>query len=139
MSKPATSNSNLKLHAMLERFAKAFTGGDGPAAARCWEVPALIVAEMGTRSVASIEEVERFYGGAVKQYHQMGVSDTRPEVQQVNWLTDHLATVQVRWPYLDAQGHALGDSESSTYVVRIGDDGEPRISVVVMHGARGGA
>lgn len=126
------------LQSMLEIFARAFTRGDGKTAATCWEVPALIVAEQGTKAVATLAEVEDFYGGAAKQYNDMGITDTRPEVQSVTWMTDRLASVHVRWPYLDAKGQARPDSEASTYVMRFGDDGRPRINVVVMMGSKKG-
>jgi len=126
------------LQSMLEAFAKAFTQGDGKAAAVCWEVPALIVTDQGSKAVATLGEVEDFYGGAAKQYNDMGITGTRPEIQSVTWLTERLAAVQVRWPYLDAQGQARPDSEASSYVMRIGDDGRPRITVVVMMGASKG-
>jgi hypothetical protein len=126
------------LQSMLETFARAFTRGDGKTAATCWEVPALIVADQGTKAVTTLAEVEDFYGGAAKQYNDMGITDTRPEVQSVTWMTDRLASVHVRWPYLDAKGQARPDSEASTYVMRFGDDGQPRINVVVMMGSQKG-
>jgi hypothetical protein len=126
------------LQSMLENFARAFTRGDGKTAATCWEVPALIVAEQGTKAVATLAEVEDFYSGAAKQYNDMGITDTRPEVQSVTWMTGRLASVHVRWPYLDAEGQARPDSEASTYVMRFGDDGRPRINVVVMMGSKKG-
>lgn len=127
------------MQSMLETFAKAFTQGDGKTAATCWEVPALIVADQGTKAVATLAEVEDFYGGAAKQYNDMGITDTRPEVQSVTWLTDRMASVHVRWPYLDAKGNARQESEASTYVLRIGDDGRPRICVAAMMGFNKGA
>jgi hypothetical protein len=126
------------IQSMLETFAKAFTQGDGKTAATCWEVPALIVADQGTKAVATLQEVEDFYGGAAKQYNDMGITDTRPEVQSVTWLTDKLALVHVRWPYLNAGGNARPESEASTYAVRVGDDGRPRICVVAMMGLNKG-
>lgn len=125
------------VQAMLEKFARAFTQGDGKAAATCWEVPALIVADQGTKAIATLEEVEAFYGSAVKQYNDMGITDTRPELQSITWLTDKLATVHVAWPYVDAQGQQRAESEASTYVMRLGDDGQPRISVAIMMGFTG--
>lgn len=136
MASDNPGNSNLKIHAMLERFSKAFTKGDGKAAAKCWEVPALIVADMGTRAVSSLQEVENFYDASVKQYNGMGITDTRPEVKSTTWPTDRLAIVEVRWPYFDAKGQEVDTTESTTYVIRLGDDGEPRISVAIMMGVK---
>lgn len=139
MGQPQSDTRNEQgLQSMLETFAKAFTQGDGKTAATCWEVPALIVADQGSKAAATLEEVEDFFGGAAQQYKDMGVTGTRPEIQSATWLTDRLVSVHVRWPYLDAKGQARPESEASTYVMRIGDDGRPRITVVVMMGASKG-
>jgi hypothetical protein len=123
------------IHDMLQRFARAFTTGDGPGAAACWEVPALIVMGEGpSRAVATLDEVGAFFGGAAQQYTQQGVTGTRADVQSIAWHADRLATVTVRWPYLDAEGRELKQSESSAYIVRIGPDGKARISAVLMLG-----
>ncbi len=126
-------DGEVKIQAMLEKFAKAFTSGDGKTAGTFWHVPALIVANEGTRAVATIREVEDFYGSAAKQYNDMGITDTRPEVQSVTWLTDTLASVHVQWPYIGLDGKLRKETEASTYVLRF-DDGEPKIAVVVMMG-----
>ena len=121
------------VRAMLQRFARPFTAADGAGAAACWEVPALVVADEGTRAVASLDEVAGFFGGAAGQYHAQGVVGTRVEVQRIEWHTSRLASVTVRWPWLDAQGAEVGRAESSTYVVRL-TGGEAKICAVVMRG-----
>jgi hypothetical protein len=123
------------IKAMLARFANAFTHGDGKGAAACWEVPALIVSDEGTRAVSALSEIEAFFGNAAGQYNAKGVTSTRPEIQTLNWLTQKLATVQVRWPYLDARGVDLREAESSMYVLRTDAAGEPKICASVMLGA----
>jgi hypothetical protein len=123
------------VRAMLQRFARAFTGGDGAGAAACWDVPALVVSEEGSRAVGSSDEVAAFFGGAKAQYAQQGVSDTRPEVECTEWHTPRLASVTVRWPYLDAAGRDVGRSERSVYLVRA-SGGEAKICAVVMLGAQ---
>src|SRR5687767_2345522 len=121
------------IRSMLQRFARAFTTGDGKGAAACWDVPALVVSQEGNRAVAKREEVEAFFGGAQAQYHAQGVTGTRADVQCIEWHSGLLASVTVRWPYLDAQGREVGRSESSVYVVRVrGDDA--KISAVLMLG-----
>jgi hypothetical protein len=124
------------VRAMLQRFARAFTSGDGAAAAACWEIPALVVADEGTRAVGSLDEVASFFGGAAKQYHVQGVTGTRVDIQRVEWHTQRLASVTVRWPYLDAQGAEVGRAESSVYLVRL-SAGEAKIGVAVMRGEEG--
>lgn len=123
------------VRAMLQRFAAAITGGDGPGAAACWDVPALVVAEEGSRAVGSREEVAAFFGGARAQYNAQGVTGTRPDVQRIDWHTPRLASVTVRWPYLDAQGAEVGRAESSVYLVRL-TGSEARICAVAMLGVR---
>jgi hypothetical protein len=118
---------------MLEQFAKAFTSGDGTGAAACWEVPALVVSPEGNRGVSSLDEVAQFFGGAQAQYHAQGVTGTRPEVRKTEWLTPEIATVTVRWPYLDAKGESVGRAESSVYLVRI-REGAAKIFGAVLAG-----
>jgi hypothetical protein len=122
------------VRAMLQAFAKAFTSGDGRAAAACWEVPALVVSGEGNRAVHELAEVEAFFGGAQAQYHQQGVTGTRPDVESIAWHTDQIASATVRWPYLDAQGRDLGRCERSVYLLRV-KDGQARIFAVLMLGA----
>jgi hypothetical protein len=120
---------------MLQRFARAFTAGDGPAAAACWDVPALVVSDEGNRAVGSAAEVAAFFGGAKEQYNRQGVTDTRPEVECIEWHSAQLASVTVRWPYLDAQGKELGRSESSVYLVRVAKQ-QARICMAATLGAQ---
>ena len=140
MATTTTTTSNhaageAAIHTLLDDFAKAFTKGDGKGAAACWEVPALIVSDDGTKAVASLDEVGAFFGGAAKQYTDKGTMSTRADVQSITWITDKVATVQVRWPYLDKDGKAQGTSESSTYVMRFVDDDTPKINTTMMAGA----
>lgn len=122
------------IRGMLQRFAHAFTTGDGAGAAACWEVPALVVSAEGNRAVASLDEVAAFFGGATDQYHAQGVTGTRVDVQRVDWHSDALASVTVRWPYLDAEGREVGRSESSCYVVHLAG-GQAKICAALLLGA----
>jgi hypothetical protein len=132
-----TEHNDDAIRQLLQRFARAFTTGDGEGAAACWEVPALIVADDGSRAVNSLQEVADFFGGAREQYNAQGVTGTRADVDCVEWYTPRLASVEVTWPWLDAQGRETGKSEASVYVVRLGKDGQARITAVVMRGAMG--
>ncbi|MBC5781760.1 hypothetical protein H8N03_02315 [Ramlibacter sp. USB13] len=118
---------------MLQRFAHAFTTGDGAGAAACWQVPALVVSAEGNRAVASLEEVGAFFGGARAQYNAQGVTGTRVDVQRIAWHTPALASVTVRWPYLDGEGREVGRSEASCYVVHVAGD-DAKISVAILLG-----
>jgi len=127
-----------KIQTMLERFADAFTHGDGKGAAECWDVPALVVSDDGVKAVSETAEVEAFFGGAAEQYNSKGITGTRPEILEVDWLTDRLASVRVRWPYLGDDGRPKKGSESSSYVVRNDDQGAPKIVTAIMLGAKAG-
>jgi hypothetical protein len=122
------------VRAMLQRFARALILGDGAGAAACWEVPALVAADEGSRGIASLAEVEAFFGAAKDQYEQQGVAGTRPDVERIEWHTPRLASVTVHWPYLDAAGAELGRSETSVYLVRV-TGADARICVAVLLGA----
>lgn len=132
-----TEHNDNAIREMLQRFARAFTSGDGPGAAACWDVPALVIAENGSRAVGTLQEVGAFFGGAKSQYNAQGVMGTRADVTCVEWFTPRLASVEVTWPYLDGQGAEIGQAESSVYIVRLGADGQARITAAVLKGVMG--
>ena len=121
------------IRTMLQRFAHAFTSGDGSGAAACWEVPALVVSDEGSRAVGALSEVAAFFAGAKEQYNRHGVTGTRVDVLGMVWHSERVASVTVRWPWLDAQGKDVGRSETSMYIVRV-TRGEAKICAVVMAG-----
>ena len=131
----SSEEGSSEVHSFLDRFSRAFTKGDGKTIAQMWEVPALVVSDAGIHAVGSAGEVEQFFSGGTEQYKSRGISDTRADVVRLDWATDRLAIVHVRWPYLDARGDEVGE-ESSTYTLRRGDDGQFRICVAVLHGER---
>ena len=118
----------------FDRFARALTAGDGRSIARMWSVPALVLGDTMVQAVGNYDEVERFFSGAKDQYNAQGITDTRAEVQRIEWLTRRIAVVDVRWPYLDAAGVERGQ-ESSTYVLRRDDSGELKMQAILMRGA----
>jgi ketosteroid isomerase-like protein len=122
------------VQAFLDRFGALVTAGDGAAIAQLWETPAYVLGDTMAMPVTSPEEVATFFGGAKPQYNERGITDTRAEIQRETWHTDRLVSVEVRWPYLDAEGAAHG-SETSTYVLRVDDAGQLRLRVAIMHGA----
>jgi hypothetical protein len=117
----------------LDRFAKALVTGDARALATMWEVPALVASDMGMQGVSSREEVEQFFAGAKDQYNARGIVDTRGDIRRLDWITERIALVEVRWPYIDERNREVGE-ESSTYALRRADDGALMICGVVMQG-----
>ena len=129
------AGGNEVVQRFFDRFAKALTAGDSRSIAQMWSVPALVLGDTMVRAVNSADEVEQFFSGAKDQYNATGITDTRAELQHIEWLTRRIAVVDVRWPYLDASGDEQGE-ESSTYVLRRDDSGELKIQAVLMRGAK---
>jgi hypothetical protein len=117
----------------LDRFAHAMTAGDGKAIARMWAVPALVLGDDLTQPVNTSEEAEEFFGGAKDLYNKRGITDTRPEIFGLAWITDRIALVDVRWPHLDQTGKEIGE-EASSYVLRREDAGELKLQAAIMRG-----
>jgi ketosteroid isomerase-like protein len=117
----------------LDSFARALTSGDTDRIAELWETPSFVVSDPACHAVGAQAEVRKFFEGAKAQYNAMGVNETRPEISVLDWVTERIAIVEVRWPWLDARHHEVGD-ESSTYILRRDEKGKLRLRVSVMHG-----
>jgi len=118
----------------LDRFARALTAGDAREIASMWAVPALVIGDGALRAVNSLRDVEEFFSGAKDQYNARGITDTRAEIFGLEWVTDRIVVVDVRWPYLDARGNQMGE-EASTYTLRRDDAGNLKLHVALMRGA----
>jgi len=128
----APSIDDLGVQEFLNGFAEALTEGDGDAIAEMWEMPAFVLGQDMACVVSDPEEVAEFFGGARKQYREIGITNTRAEIVRLDEITDQMSMVRVRWPYLDPDGQEMG-AETSTYtLVRRGDHWKVRIAV--LHG-----
>ena len=132
-ARTAAGPDNSAVREVLDRLAGAVTAGDARAAARLWGTPALVLGDGMAWSVGTRREIEDFFAGAKQQYNARGIVDTRPDILRLEWLTDRIAVVEVRWPYIDVSGDEIG-AESSTYIVRREDDGEIMIRATIMQG-----
>lgn len=126
------SGGDPEVAAFLDEFATALTAGDGRAIARMWEVPAFVLGEEAM-AVGSRAQVEEFFAGAKNQYNERGVTDTRADIQSLEWATNKIALVTVRWPYLDEDGEEIG-AESSTYTLCRDESGDLKFRVALMRG-----
>jgi hypothetical protein len=129
-----TVHEDGRVRAFFDRFARALTAGDGRTIAAMWQTPALVLGDRELRAIVSPAEVEAFFSGAREQYNARGIDEARPEIVSVDWLTERIANVRVRWPYIDRSGGELGE-ESSTYTVRQDDAGQLKLCVAILHGA----
>ena len=121
------------VRALLARLAQALTSGDGKMAAATWATPALVVGDDMALTVNSSADLQEVFGGAKAQYNAHGITDTRPDILRLDWVTHRIAIVEVRWPYLAADGDEVGE-ETSTYVIRREPDGQLAIRAAILHG-----
>lgn len=118
----------------LDRFERALTGGNTKTLSELWEVPAFVIGDSMVKVINSSGEIEKFFGGAKDEYNKRGISGTRAEIQRLEWISDNLLVVDVRWPYLSANGEELGE-ESSTYTLLRDKDGKLRLRSALMRGS----
>jgi hypothetical protein len=114
---------------LLERLGEAISVGDLKRVSACWEVPALILLDDSALAFANLEEIEKLMARASESYRSQGIASTKPEIEQIEMLSEKLASVDVRWPSLDATGNEKA-SERSHYILQFGDNG-PRIRVAL--------
>jgi ketosteroid isomerase-like protein len=117
----------------LDRFANALIAGDGKAVAALWAVPAMVLGDDMVRPVNSAEEIEKFFGDAKEQYNSRGIVGTRADILRLEWVSDKIVLVDVRWPYIDQGGNELAE-ESSTYTLMRDVDGNFKLRVALMRG-----
>jgi hypothetical protein len=127
------SHDAANVQRFLDRFAKAMTSGDTKAVAELWEAPAFVIDEQATIPVSSLADVERFFAGSKDQYNERGITTTKAEILDLDWVSDNLVVARVRWPYLDDAGKTLG-AESSSYTLKRNGDGDFKLRVVLMRG-----
>jgi hypothetical protein len=128
------NEADLGVQAFLDSLARALATGKGEELAHLWGYPAIVISEERVLAVSSPGEVERLFGAAREKYNALGIVDTRAEIQRLQWLTDHIVTVDVRWPWLDASG-ATRAAEMSTYTLCRKADGGFELRVAVGRGS----
>ena len=134
--KRASRAQHDEVEKLLTRLSAAMTAGDGEGAARCWETPAFVIGSEMVKSVATHEEVAQFFAGAREMYNARGITDTKPDILDEDWIDDQLVVVKVRWPYLDESGGEIG-AEASDYTLARSKDGQLRIRIATMRGVEG--
>jgi hypothetical protein len=118
------------LESFVEAYGKAISSSDLKRIADSWELPALVLSDQGTKVVNTKEEVMGFFEKAAASYKSQGRMSTIGEIVSKEYLTRNIVALDVRWPTFDDQGKAKA-VEMSHYLLRIGDDGKPRIQVAL--------
>ena len=119
-----------ELRAFFEEYGRALSRCDLPAIAAAWEVPALVLADQGSIAVESTEQIETFFSTAIQQYRDQGIVSTTPDIARVEWLSELVAEVRVRWLRWAAEERR--GAELSQYLVRLDGARQPRIRVALM-------
>lgn len=117
----------------LDEFARALTAGDTDALVALWETPGLVIMADAVSPMSDEAAVRKMFGGAKEMYAKYGITDTRADITHLQWIGERIALVEVRFPWLDAQGNEV-NGESSTYTLRRDDDGKLKLRGVLMHG-----
>jgi ketosteroid isomerase-like protein len=119
-----------QIRRFLEHYGQAISAVDLAEIARCWEVPALVLSDQGAIAVSDAGEIERFFAQAQAAYRSQGLVATQATLERAEKLGERLSSVDVRWSAMDKAG-VEKSSERSHYILRLGDDGEPRIRVAL--------
>jgi len=122
--------SRISLEAFIEAYGKALSAGESGLIAASWEVPSLVLSDKGTTVVNTKEDVMAFFEKAGASYKAQGRTSTIGEIISKEYLTKNIVAVDVRWPSFDDQGRAKA-IEMSHYLLRVGEDGKPRIQVAL--------
>jgi hypothetical protein len=119
-----------------ERLEAMFTAyGDGLAALDVGRIvpfygyPCMMLTDSFVGALSSADELTPALRQANGLYRRFGVDAVRHRLVTVDAVTDKITRVGVRWTFLRA-GEALLESDVE-YLMRAGDDSEPRIHVVV--------
>jgi hypothetical protein len=132
-----TKPEHPEIQDLLDRYTRALTSSDLDTLSQVWETPAFVLSDEGAHPVASDDEVRGFFGSAAGQYRARGITDTRAEIEGVQWQTPRIAVVEIRFPWLDDKGRERGD-ERSTYVLARDEQDQLRVRMVIMRGASRG-
>ena len=115
----------------LSHYAEALTTGNLAAVTGSWEMPAIVLSDEEVLHISTPEEIERFFAGAIEWYRSEDMVSARPELEHLEPISDRLVSLDVRWSTVDGSG-AEDAAERCRYIVRVGDDGVPRIRVALI-------
>lgn len=132
-TEPVADDRDLDVQAFFDRYGVALNSGDAAEVVACWSVPAFVLADEGARSLTATEEIAHFFGGTKEHDNARGVYATKPIIDDIAWLTPRIVSVDVHWLWYGARSEDRGE-ESLSYLLRIDDDENLRLHVVVRCG-----
>ena len=119
----------------LQEIASALATGDAARVAELWDVPALVLADQGTKAVATRAEVEEFFRASIQWYRDQGTPSALPILDRWQRISERIAAVDVTWRAITPSGEEKS-RESSHYLMRLGDDGVVRLQVAMLRSER---
>jgi hypothetical protein len=106
----------------FDQYAATLREFDAEATARLWGLPGMIVTDDFAGALESRADMSAGLAASYPMYRMLGLESAVPEVRLVNALTDRIATVRVRWSYLDADDDLIVTTDYE-YLLRDDADG----------------
>ena len=111
-----------RLDEFFDAYAAALRDFDADATARLWGLPGMVVTDDFAGALESRADMSAGLAASYPMYRMLGLESAVPEVRLVNALTDRIATVRVRWSYLDADDDLIVTTDYE-YLLRDDADG----------------
>lgn len=118
------------------RYESALASCDAQELAQMWSTPAFVMDDGGANVIDSVQEVERFFDATRRERDELGISDTRADVVHIEWATENIAVVDVRFPYRTNEGNEVGE-ELSRFVLLREPSGALKLRMALLRGAYG--
>jgi hypothetical protein len=119
-----------KIKLLLEHLGEALSAGDLKGVSNCWAFPALFLSDDDAIVLVEASQLEQFMAQASEWYRKQGIISTKPDLEQIDMLSEKLASVDVRWPSYDTSGKEKM-SERSHYILQLGKDEQMRIRLAL--------
>ncbi|WP_200952640.1 hypothetical protein [Agromyces sp. Soil535] len=111
-----------RLAEFFDAYAAALREFDADATAQLWGLPGMIVTDDFAGALESRADMAAGLASSYPVYRMLGLESALPEIRAVSALTDRIATVRVRWSYLDADDDLIVTTDYE-YLVRDDADG----------------
>lgn len=129
------ADRHLLLTKFFKTFSEALASEDLITIKKCWAVPSFAMGDTMSMPIITIKDLEVMFTGTKEQYNKRGIKEAIAEIQNIRWLTDKIAIVEVRWPYINDKGHEIGE-ESSCYTLRLDQQNNFKIYSVAFQGEK---
>jgi hypothetical protein len=124
-----------KIIEFIEDYSRAFSAGDMEELAKFWEIPGVVVCDMGVFRFADGDELQRVHARALEWIRQSeGPVPTKPCIERTEAMSDKLIAINVRWTAPDPLGNEQTRSYAR-YLLKQGTDGDLRIRVAARTAA----